>query len=104
MTLNGQNEYAVTSSQKVICYGRNVRLVLVLLNYLFTIFAVLVGENLGRLYKKFINCKVFFTLIKNKTVLKRYNPTVLTCVWMEWLKSFHLEKLIVTLVGATSSP
>ena len=36
VTLNGQT-HAVTSYRKVICYGRNVRLMLVLLTYLFRI-------------------------------------------------------------------
>jgi len=33
--LNGQNAYAVTGNQNVICYGCNVRFMLVLLTYLF---------------------------------------------------------------------
>jgi len=38
MTLDGQNAYAVAGNQKVICYRRNVRLMLVLLTYLFFYF------------------------------------------------------------------
>ena len=34
MTLYGQSAYAVTGNQTVCCYGRNVRLMLVLLTYL----------------------------------------------------------------------
>ena len=37
MTLNGQNGYATSVSQKVICQERNIRLMLVLLTYLFTL-------------------------------------------------------------------
>ena len=36
MTSNGQYVYAVTGNQKLICYGRNVRLMLILLTHLCT--------------------------------------------------------------------
>jgi len=35
MTLNGQNAYTVTSNQKVIRWGRNVRLMLILVIHLY---------------------------------------------------------------------
>jgi len=35
MTLNGQTAYIITSNRNIICQGRNVRLVLVQLTYLF---------------------------------------------------------------------
>jgi len=38
MTLSGKNALAVTGNQKLICYGRNVRLMLVLLTYLLYMF------------------------------------------------------------------
>jgi len=40
MTSNGQNAYAVTSNQTVICYVHNVRLTLVLLTCLLKLYIV----------------------------------------------------------------
>jgi len=87
MTLNGRNAYAVIGNQKVISYRRNVRLMLLLLTYLFL-------EVSNYIDKKSAHSHIHVGLRQQRSVapqlinlygLRRY----LACLTVSWPKDRH---------------